>query len=330
MNSTNILQDRILNVTEENFQELALEVFDYQSKHNKVYAEYLSFLKKSHFRPESIDEIPFLPTSIFKNRVIKSGDWKEKIIFESSGTTSEIKSKHYVRSLDWYHQVSQKCFEHHYGSLTRFHFVCLLPGIESAPFSSLVSMYQNFVKESSSFGEETCYLHSPDGLLDRLDYLSQLQRTIILFGLSFALLDFVESRTSNISNLIVIETGGMKNMRRQIDRLSLINRLQSGFPRARIHSEYGMTELMTQAYSLDGINYSTSPLSRIIITDPSDPFQILPANKRGIVNVLDLANLHTCSFLQTGDLGIINDKSQFQILGRYQAEDLRGCVQLYE
>lgn len=160
--------------------------------------------------------------------------------------------------------------------------------------------------------------------------MHKLNKQVILFGVSFALLDFANQFNLIHPNLIVIETGGMKGRRREIAKTDLIGQLQSGFPQSKIVSEYGMTELLSQAYALDGINYSSHPLLKFLITDPSDPFLFLPNSKRGIINVIDLANIHSCSFIKTGDLGQLNPLGELQVLGRFDFEEMRGCSQLYE
>lgn len=330
MNTTNDLQDKILNVNSENFLDLALEVFDFQSQANSVYAEYLRLLNKHTARPITLEQIPFLPTELFRNRIIKSGDWNEELIFESSGTTQSIKSRHHVHSLNWYHQICRICFEHHYGSIEQYEFIGLLPSVEEKPNSSLISMVQFFVKASGSSVPAVSFINNHQELYKLMTRDTYKNKKIILIGLSFSLLDFAEQFVLDHPQLIVIETGGMKNSKRIMDKQRLIATLQQGFPNAAIHSEYGMTELMSQAYAADALHYSCAPVLKILISDPTDPTQFLSHGKRGIINIIDLGNLYTGSFIQTGDLGIINENGQLEVLGRYNPEEARGCVQMIE
>ena len=191
-------------------------------------------------------------------------------------------------------------------------------------------MVRYFSDASNSRVYEKSFLNDHQGLYSLLNNLSEYRRKIILFGLSFALLDFVKCFKVDLENLIVIETGGMKNSNQEIDKDTLLHQLKLGFPKAVIHSEYGMTELISQAYSKDGTHYTAAPLMKFLITDPTDPTIHLTPGKRGIINVIDLGNLHTCSFLQTGDLGILNEQLQLEVLGRFKPEEVRGCVQMYE
>lgn len=329
MNTLINLQDRILKVKEENFLTLALEVFEYQSKNNEVYAEYLHYLKKQE-KPTRLNEIPFLPTEIFKHRIIKSGTWEEEIIFESSGTTQLIKSRHHVHSLDWYYKVAKNCFEHHYGAIVDYEFVGLIPSTDERPHSSLVAMCNFLRKESFSTVDRLSFMHDFKALYNFINEAKFINKKIILIGLSAALMDFIEVYNVEANNMIVIETGGMKSSHREIDKGHLLQSLKEGFPNAKIHSEYGMTEMMSQAYAMDGLHYSFAPIVKCMISDPTDPTQFLINGKRGVVNVIDLGNVSTCSFLQTGDLGILDDQNRLEILGRFDPEDVRGCTQLYE
>ncbi len=330
MNTLINLQDRILNLNSGNFKELALDVFDFQSKNNVVYSQYLKLLHKQDIQPVQLAQIPFLPAEIFKHRIIKSGDWNEDIIFESSGTTQLLKSKHYVRSLNWYYQIAKSCFEYHYGRIENYEFIGLLPSSEERPNSSLVSMFNSFSKGSKSVVHESSFINDHQALYNLLSSSEYLNKKIILIGLSFALLDFVNNYLIENTNMIVIETGGMKGNGRKTDKEILLGELRKGFPNAEVHSEYGMTELMSQAYALDGKHYSSAPVVNFLISDPSDPTVFLPYGKRGIINVIDLGNINTCSFLQTGDLGIINENQQLEVLGRYNPDEVRGCIQMYE
>ncbi len=330
MNTLINLQDKILNVNPDNFLEIASEVFEFQSKNCKVYAEYLRYLRKDGIKPDALTQFPFLPAELFKYREIKAGDWEDETFFESSGTTKETKSKHHVRSLSWYHRVARQCFEFHYGPIQNYQFIGLLPATLERPNSSLISMFQYFMNASGSGNYEHSYLNDFASLFHLLTKPEMSRKKRILFGLSIALLDFAKVYMVEASDLIVIETGGMKSLNRVIDKETLIQELKRGFPNAEIHSEYGMTELMSQAYAMDGIHYASAPILKYIISDTTDPLSFLETGRRGAVNVIDLGNLHTCSFLQTGDLGVLDHSHRLDVLGRYHPDDIRGCGQMYE
>jgi hypothetical protein len=324
MNTINNLQDKILNVNSENFLARALEVFEFQSKTNSVYAAYLKLLNKQNLKPIALEDIPFLPTEIFKHKMIKSGDWKEEIIFESSGTTQAIKSRH------WYHQMCKICFEYHYGSINQYQFIGLMPSAKEKPNSSLVSMVQSFTKISNASNSLDTLLNDHKAIYELLSSDNYWNKKVILFGLSLSLLDFVRHYVVDHPDLIVIETGGMKSSNRKTDKESLLAALKIGFPKASIHSEYGMTELMSQAYAKDSKLYSSPPVLKFLISDPTDPTVFLSQGSRGIINLIDLGNINTCSFIQTGDLGILHENERLEVLGRFNPEETRGCVQMIE
>jgi hypothetical protein len=330
MNPLINLQDRIISANDANFLALVSEVFELQSKYNAVYAAYLKLLNKTNLQPARPEEIPFLPSDVFKHQIIKTGDWNEELIFESSGTSQSQRSRHYVRSLNWYHEISKACFSNQYGDLLNYEFIGLIPSVNERPDSSLVRMVDGFASIANSIVKNWSFLSDPNAMIDFLNESQTLNKQIVLFGLSFALVDFAANNIIENENVIVIETGGMKNMNKQMDRTEIKTVLKKCFPNARIHSEYGMTELMSQAYSNENMLYKASPFMKFMISDPTEPSNFLPAGQRGLINIIDLGNVHTCSFIQTGDVGILNEEGELQVLGRFNPEELRGCVQMYE
>ena len=324
------LQDKVLYTNQTNSFELILEVYQFQAKYNPVFRQFLKLTGKLDQTINSLEDLCFLPIELFKSNEVKTGNWKEELIFRSSGTTHTQRSCHYLENLGYYHKVSRLCFEFHFDSLENYEFIALLPNYLERPDASLVAMVSYFVNTANQQGREVFFISDFQKLKDQLISLLQLDKPVILFGVSFALLDFANQFTIANPKLTVIETGGMKGRQREVSKTSLLTQIQAGFPKAKIVSEYGMTELLSQAYATDGINYSSHPILKFLISDPADPFSFLSNSKRGLINVIDLANVHSCSFIQTGDLGQLNEQGQLQVLGRYNFEELRGCSQLYE
>ncbi len=324
------LQDRVLNVNFSNCFELIVDIYSYQSKSNPVFKSFLELIGRREVNIKSLHDLRFLPIDLFKTNRIKTENWDEEYSFGSSGTTGTERSIHLIQSLDFYHKIAQKCFEYHFDNLKEFEFLALLPNYIERPDSSLIEMVRFFVKNSNQFGQEVFFSNEFQKLSKTLESNLLKNKPVILFGVSFALLDFAESFQISDSNLIIIETGGMKTQRREMEKTELIKCLQSAFPQSKVCSEYGMTEMLSQAYAMDGLHFSAYPGLQFLISDPSDPYTILEPNKRGLINVIDLANVHSCSFIQTGDLGMLDEQNNLKVLGRHQFEDLRGCAQLYE
>lgn len=324
------LQDKVLYTNQSNSFDLVREVYHFQTQNNPIFRQFLKLIGKLDRSIHQFEDLCFLPIELFKTNVVKTGLWNEEMVFRSSGTTDSLRSSHYIEHLEFYDKISRICFEYHFGSLEKYEFLALLPNYLERQDSSLVAMVRYFVNTANQQGKDVFFINDFNQLEFKLNALHSLNKSVILFGVSFALLDFTKLFKLNHPNLIVIETGGMKGRRREIAKTELIYQLQLGFPQSKIVSEYGMTELLSQAYALDGINYSSHPILKFLITDPSDPFSFLPNSKRGRINVIDLANIHSCSFIQTGDLGQLNSQGELQVLGRFDLEDLRGCNQLYE
>lgn len=312
------------NINESNFEDIALRVFHFQAVNNPIYRSYLECLKCDISKVSKLYQIPFLPISFFKSQIIKSGEWQACAEFSSSGTTGSISSKHPVYDLDFYRFHSENIFKHFFGDLQSFHFLALLPSYLEREGSSLIEMVNHFITQSKS-DHSGFYLYNHTELVDKLINLKTDNRKVILWGVSFALLDLAESFELDLSHCIIIETGGMKGKRREWIRDELHEYLTSRFNVKVIHSEYGMTELMSQAYSMGAGHFQCPPSMKIIIRNMNDPFEILPNGKTGGVNVIDLANFHSCAFVETQDLGSVNDMGFFQVLGRMDNSDIRGC-----
>lgn len=311
-------------IDSENFEDLALQIFQYQSINNKVYAEYISFLKVNPNSIHRIDQIPFLPIQFFKNRKIVSSNKNIEQIFLSSGTTGSIQSKHYVTDLNTYHQSFTQGFEYFYGNTENYIFLALLPNYLERNGSSLVYMVDNLIKKSNSL-KSGFYLDDFENLSNKLIELDQNNKKVILMGVSFALLDLIEYKKFQLKNAIIMETGGMKGRRKEMIREELHQTLCNGFGVSEIHSEYGMTELLSQAYSFGKGIFKTPPWMRVLIRDSEDALTILSNKRTGGLNIIDLANFNSCSFIGTQDLGKTHNDGTFEILGRFDNSDLRGC-----
>lgn len=311
-------KETIFTINDQNFESYCLEVFNYQYSECSVYNQYCNYLKKNPNTVNKVYEIPFLPIEFFKNHAIKTGQWKEEKIFKSSGTTQTGRSQHHVRSLSFYHSVSKKIFEEYFGELASVELIALLPSYQEMGDSSLIDMIDFFI--SNSLPNSGYSLNNWDDLIERLGSTTKKK---LLFGVSYALLDFAEKYNLNLDNIQFIETGGMKGRRKELTRTELHQKLKNSFNASGIHSEYGMTELMSQAYGFDG-DFKFPNWVKVLIRDINDPFVYQDRGKIGGINVVDLANIDTCSFIETKDLGKIHDKT-FEVLGRLDNSDIRGC-----
>ena len=311
-------------INEDNFEDIALRVFDFQSENNPVYKRYLECLKCNTAKVSRLNQIPYLPISFFKSQWIKSGEWQACSEFSSSGTTGNISSKHLVYDLDFYRSHSEGIFKQFFDIPESFHFLALLPSYLEREGSSLIEMINHFIFQSES-EHSGFYLRNQTELIEKLNMLKADRRKVILWGVSFALLDLAESYELDLSHCIIMETGGMKGHRREWIREELHAFLCKRFNVKVIHSEYGMTELMSQAYSM-GSGYFQCPASMKVVTrNINDPFEALATGKIGGINIIDLANFHSCAFIETQDLGSINQEGYFEILGRMDNSDIRGC-----
>jgi len=306
------------------FNAAAVQLFYHQYKNNPVYRKYVDFL---HIDVSSIThytEIPFLPIEFFKSQRIMTGEFKPEIVFQSSGTTGLQTSRHFVKDLALYRKSFLKTFELFYGKPKNSVILALLPSYLERQGSSLVYMAGHLIKMSGQT-ESGFYLKNLEKLARLLTRLKKEKKKTILIGVTYALLDLAEQYPVNFPELTLIETGGMKGRRKEIVREELHQRLKSAFHLDKICSEYGMTELLSQAYSKgDGI-FKTPPWMKILIRDPIDPPALLPLGKTGGINIIDLANVHSCVFIATQDLGKQTVGGGFEVLGRFDSSDVRGC-----
>ena len=325
------LYDSVFNIRSENdFWELTRRAYDYQSVNNRLYKEFITFLGRNRNKVKSAGDIPFLPVEFFRNHRIVAGERPVEMVFESSGTSGITPGRHYVSDLSLYERSFFKTFRLFYGEPGDYLIIALLPSYTERGGSSLVYMADKIIKEShhslSGF-----YKGETDAILNAVKKGKETGSRILLLGVSFALLDLAESGHSRFSGVTVMETGGMKGRRKELTRSELHNILKEKFNVDTIHSEYGMTELMSQAYSSgDGIFYCP-PWMKIVLRDPHDPLSLFSQpGKTGGINIIDLANLNSCSFIATGDLGKLHEDGGFEVLGRFDNSDIRGCNLLAE
>lgn len=319
------LSEKIFEITsKEEFNNVAIELFNFQYQNNLLYQRYCDLLKIVPTAVKTINEVPFLPVSFFKSYAIKTQEFKEKIIFLSSGTTGENQSKHYVKDVTLYEKSFQKAFQQSYGNISDYCILALLPSYMEREGSSLIYMVNQLINESKN-EKSGFYLHHQNELVNALKELESVKQKTILFGVSFALLDFAEEHQLQLNNTIIIETGGMKGRRKELTREELHDIYKEKFGVTTIHSEYGMTELLSQAYSKGKGIFTPPNWMKIIIRDVNDPLLFLEENKLGGINVVDLANIYSCSFIATQDLGKKRGDNAFEVLGRFDNSDLRGC-----
>lgn len=338
------LKNELVNLkdSETQFEQLALEVFQYQASQNPLYKLYLKNLGKKPRSIKRLEKIPFLPITFFKNHPVICKNTEAKLVFESSGTTGSINAKHLVSDPELYKLLSQKTFEQFYGNLSNYHIFALLPGYLERQNSSLVYMVQHFIEQSFS-PISNFYLHNHNELIFNLKSCladEKDQRKILIIGVTHALLDLAEKIKLEPNNrLIVMETGGMKGKRKEMLREEVHEQLQLAFGLSHIDSEYGMTELLSQAYSRGHGLFETAKTLKVFIREVNDPFNLIPSfkigqdesvdrtsSRTGGLNIIDLANIDTCAFIETQDLGCYaNDYEYFKVLGRFDNSDLRGC-----
>ncbi|WP_420149997.1 acyl transferase [Spirosoma sp.] len=319
------------------FESLALAVFRYQAHHNAIYRNYLRYLHIQPDRITALRQVPFMPIGFFKKHTVLTGtpaNLFDTLTFASSGTTGEQTSRHYVPDAALYDAVSVQIFEQTYGSLTDFHILALLPSYLERNNSSLVYMVQQFMARTTS-NQSGFFLHNHQELTATLQQLARQKdsKKILLIGVTFGLLDWAESGQDlsflgQLPNLIVMETGGMKGRRKELLREEVHEILMNQLGIRAVHSEYGMTELLSQAYSTGNGVFSPSPTLRVFLRDINDPFLIYPDDytRTGGMNVVDLANLDSCSFIETQDLGqYVSQEADFRVIGRFDNSDVRGC-----
>lgn len=329
MDTLKSFETKLYSVNESSFEDIALELFHFQAVYNPVYRDFLRNLSVDIKSVKQLSQIPFLPIRFFKSHDIKAGDWIPEVTFTSSGTTSSTTSRHPVRHLSFYLSHSQRCFEYFFGSLAGYHLLALLPSYLERQGSSLIAMIDHFIKVSGST-YSAFYLHNVDQLVDRLERLRQDEKRTLLWGVSFALLDLAEHHSMDLSHCLVFETGGMKGKRKEIIRHELHKVLSDSFHLKDVFSEYGMTELLSQAYTKGGTRFFCPPWMRVLARDLTDPLETGLLNESGGINVIDLANWHSAAFIETEDLGRVFDDGTFEVLGRADNSDVRGCSLLVE
>ncbi|WP_394346874.1 LuxE/PaaK family acyltransferase [Pedobacter nototheniae] len=306
------------------FNVVALETFKFQANNCAVYKEYIHHLGVNVQSVNRVEQIPFLPISFFKSHNILSSTNPIEITFSSSGTTGMVTSSHHVTDVKLYEQSYLQAFNQFYGNIEDYCFLALLPSYQQRSGSSLIYMVNDLI-EKSKHSKSGYFLYNHDDLLNTLLDLKSKNQKTVLIGVTYALLDFIEQHDVNFPDLIVMETGGMKGKRKEMVREELHEQLTKGFGIKSIHSEYGMTELLSQAYSLGEGVFNCPNWMQVLIRDTNDPLTLIEKGKTGGINVIDLANINSCSFIATQDLGRINNDGSFEVLGRFDNADIRGC-----
>lgn len=310
--------------SQKQFEKIALKVFRYQHENNLVYREFCDFLKVDVQKVKSLQQIPFLPIQFFKSHDVVSNTDAAEETFTSSGTTGMLTSKHLVTDASVYEESYRKGFSQFYGNIENYAILALLPSYLEREGSSLIYMVEDLI-QLSNHPESGFYLHNHEDLIKKLLELENAGQDVILIGVTYALLDLIEKHQFQLQNTIIMETGGMKGKRKEMIREELHQQLCKGFSVSAIHSEYGMTELLSQAYSLGNGVFECPSWMQILIRDTEDPLTYIANGKTGGINVIDLANINSCSFIATQDLGKKNPNNSFEVLGRFDNSDIRGC-----
>jgi hypothetical protein len=321
----NFVPERIFSIDEPSqFNALALKIFKQQALNCLVYKEYLHHLKIDTEAIKNVAQIPFLPIAFFKSHTVLSSVNPVEITFSSSGTTGMTQSSHHVTDVKLYEQSYLQAFNKFYGHIEEYCFLALLPSYQERTGSSLIYMVDDLIQKSKN-KQSGYFLYNHKDLFDTLQSLKAKKQKTVLIGVTYALLDFIEQYRIDFPDLIVMETGGMKGKRKEMIREELHNVLTDGFGVNSIHSEYGMSELLSQAYSLGNGVFHCPGWMQILIRDTNDPLSLIENGKTGGINVIDLANVNSCSFIATQDLGKINQDNSFEVLGRFDNADIRGC-----
>ncbi|HVX52304.1 MAG TPA: hypothetical protein VHB48_19255 [Chitinophagaceae bacterium] len=309
--------------TSAGFEEKALQLFSYQYRHNNVYRQWCSILGVDEGQINTLTQIPFLPVSFFKTHAVVTGSFVPEVTFTSSGTTQTLNSHHYVKELDIYRQSFIKAFELFYGSLQNWCVIGLLPSYLERSGSSLVLMADEMIK-LSNHPASGFYLYGFDKLAGTLQQLEKAAQPTLLLGVTFALLDFAASHPMPLHHTVIMETGGMKGRRRERTRQEVHTALCSAFKMQHIHSEYGMTELLSQAYSKGEGRFYCPPWMRMLVRNEEDPLSVATTGK-GVLNIIDLANIYSCAFIAVDDAGFVYGDGSFEVWGRLDNSDIRGC-----
>jgi phenylacetate-coenzyme A ligase PaaK-like adenylate-forming protein len=320
-----ILQEDIFAISsKKEFEKITYKVFRYQYENNKVYQAFCNHLGKNPSNVKQINAIPFLPIQFFKSETIVSNSKKVQAIFTSSGTTGVITSRHFVTDISIYENSYNITFAQFYGNIQEYCVLALLPSYLERDGSSLIYMVNDLIAKSNH-KDSGFYLNNLEQLANKIIELENKGQNILLIGVTYALLDLIEHKKFNLKNTIIMETGGMKGKRKEIIREELHETLCDGFGVNTIHSEYGMTELLSQAYSLGNGIFECPLWMDVLIRDTEDAFQYVENGKTGGINVIDLANINSCSFIATQDLGKKHQNMSFEVLGRFDNSDIRGC-----
>lgn len=315
--------NNIFSVSPSDFEQQALKTFRFQYNENKVYHQWINALKVDIDTVNQLSQIPFLPVSFFKTNNVVAGNFTPEIVFESSGTTGSINSRHLIKELDLYTKSFTKGFERFYGDPAEWCIIGLLPSYLERKGSSLIEMVEELIK-LSAHKESGFYLYEFEKLANVLKELEAKKQKTLLIGVTFALLDFAEQFPMPLKNTLIMETGGMKGRRKEMIREEVHSFLQKQFKIPFIHSEYGMTELLSQGYSSGEGIFNTVPWMKVLVRDEDDPL-LITKKGRGLINVIDFANIYSCSFIATDDVGRIFDDGSFEVLGRRDNSDIRGC-----
>ena len=332
--------DKIFNVNEGNFEDLALEIFQFQYRHNSIYRTYVDMLKFNPREINKLPDIPFLPIQFFKTHLVKTTDFEPAYEFQSSGTSQTVNSHHFIGDIELYRQSFTRGFELFYGPVESWCIIGLLPSYLERQHSSLVFMVSELIRKSGH-EQSGFYLYEYEKLHDTLKNLEQKKQKTLLIGVTFALLDFAKEYPFLLKHTVIMETGGMKGRREEIVRDEVQQLLKGKFQLDVIHSEYGMTELLSQAYSKGKGIFYCPPWMKVLIRDEEDPLsvQLAVANRqpgsefthdsqlttKGVINVIDLANIYSCSFIATDDAGKLYGDGGFEVIGRIDNSDIRGC-----
>ena len=323
---TGELEEKVFSINnEEAFASIALEVYRFQYSNNPVYQSYCNIIGRTPAFVQAIEQIPFLPISFFKTHKIVSTSFEPQLVFKSSGTTGTIQSAHYVKKAGLYEKSFLTCFEQFFGKVENYCVVGLLPSYLERGQSSLVYMVDHLIKKSKH-SQSGFYLYDFEKLAKALKDLESSGQKTILFGVTYALLDFAAQFPLSLKNTIIMETGGMKGRRKEMTRHELYEDLKKAFGIAEIHSEYGMTELLSQGYAVNGL-FRTPAWMKMVLRDETDPLSWIPQHTAasGALNVIDLANIYSCSFIATDDIGKRHADGSLEVLGRIDNSDIRGC-----
>jgi len=310
--------------SQKQFEKIALKVFRFQYEHNKVYRNFCDLLNTDVQKVKSLQQIPFLPIQFFKSHDVLSNENQVQTTFTSSGTTGMITSKHLVTDVTLYEESYRKAFSQFYGNIEDYVILALLPSYLEREGSSLIYMVEDLIQLTNN-NHSGFYLHNHDELIEKLIQLDDSGQNVILIGVTYALLDLIEKRNFDLKNTIIMETGGMKGKRKEMIREELHHDLCEGFGVSSIHSEYGMTELLSQAYSLGNGIFECPNWMQILVRDTEDALTYVDTEKTGGINVIDLANINSCAFIATQDLGKKYPNNTFEVLGRFDNSDIRGC-----